>query len=80
MISLHIAHAPGHVHHTTYVRTVDSDIVVLVISMLLLNTSTLRALGVFRKWGKLRNIPIHDTCFYLGPSRYLTLPIFHAIN
>ena len=48
--------------------------------MLLLNTSTLRALGVFRKWGKHRNIPIHYTYSYLGPSIYLTLPIFHAIK
>ena len=35
--------------------------------MLLLNTSTLRALGGFRKWGKHRSIPIHDTCSNLGP-------------
>ena len=47
---------------------------------LLTNTSTVRALCGFWKWGKHRNIPIHDTCSNIGPSRYLTLPIFHAIN
>ena len=61
------------------VRTVDSDTVVLLY-MLLLNTSTPKAFGVFRKWGKHSNIPIHDTYFYLRPSIYLTLPIFHAIK
>ena len=48
--------------------------------MLLLNTSTLRALGVFRKWRKHRNIPIRDTYSYLRPSIYLILPIFHVIK
>ena len=31
MRSVHLTHAPGHGHHTAYVRTVDIDIVVVVI-------------------------------------------------
>ena len=60
-IFLHIAHASGQGHQTAYVRTVDSDIVVLVIRFF-------PTLGLVELWvgfgsgKKLRDIPIHDIC------------------
>ena len=78
-IFLHIAHASGQGHQTAYVRTVDSDIVVLVIRFF-------PTLGLVELWvgfgsgKKLRDIPIHDICSDLGPSRSVALPVFNAIT
>ena len=78
-IFLHLAHASGQGHHTEYVRTVDSDIVVLAIRFF-------PTLGLVELWvgfgsgKKLRDIPIHDICSDLGPSRSVALPLFHAIT
>ena len=33
-----------------------------------------------REWKNLRDIPIHDICTDLGPSRSMALPLFHAIT
>ena len=79
MIFLHIAHASGQGHHTAYVRRVDSDIVVLAIRFFPTLGSG-RVLGWFREWENLRDIPIHDICSDLGPSRSVALPLFHAIT
>ena len=40
----------------------------------------LELLGWLREWEKLRDIPIHDICSDLGPSRYMALPLFHTIT
>ena len=75
---LHIAHASGQAH-TAYVRTVDSDIVVLAIRFF-------PTLGLVELWvgfgsGKnLSDIPIHDIFSDLGPSRSVALPLFRAIT
>ena len=62
-----------------YVRTVDSDIVVLAIRFF--STLCLLELWVGFASGKnLRDIPIHDICSDLGPSRSMALPLFHAIT
>ena len=78
-IFLHLAHASGQGHQTAYVRTVDSDIVVLAIRFF----STLGLLELWIGFGSgknLRDIPIHDICSDLGPSRSMALPLFHAIT
>ena len=62
-----------------YVRTVDSDIVILVIRFFT-TLGLLELLGWLREWEKLRDIPIHDICSDLGPSRSMALPLFHAIT
>ena len=75
----HLAHASGQGHQAAYVRTVDSDIVVLAIRFF-------PTLGLVELWvgfgsGKnLRDIPIHDICSDIGPSRSVALPLFHAIT
>ena len=61
------------------VRTVDSDIVVLAIGLF-------PTLGLVERWvgfgsgKKLRDIPIHDICSDLGPSRSVVLSLFHVIT
>ena len=78
-IFLHLAHASGQGHQPAYIRTVDSDIVVLAIRFF-------PTLGLVEFWvgfgsrKKLRDIPIHDICSDLGPSRSVALPLFHAIT
>ena len=78
-IFLHLAHAAAHGHHKAYVRTVDSDVVVIAIHFF--STLGLSELWVGFGSGKtLRDIPIHDICSQLEPSRSLALPLFHAIT
>lgn len=78
-IFLHLAHAAAQGHKIAIVRTVDSDVVVLAIHFF-------SSLGFLELWvcfgsGKnVRDIPIHDICAHLGPSRSLALPLFHAIT
>ena len=40
----------------------------------------LELLGWLRESEKLRDIPIHDICSDLGPSRSMALSLFHAIT
>ena len=66
-------------HKVAYVRTVDSDVVVLAVRFF-------RTLGLEQCWvgfgsGKsYRDIPIHNICVQLGPSNSLALPLFHALT
>ena len=62
-----------------YVRTVDSDIVNLVIRFFT-TLGLLELLGWLREWEKLHDIPIHYICSDLGPSRSMALPLFHATS
>ena len=74
-----MAHAVAQGHQTAYVRTVDSDVVVLAIRFFF--TLGLTELWVgFGSGKKLRDIPIHEICYHLGPSRCLALPLFHALT
>lgn len=78
-IFLHLAHAVAQGHKTAYIRTVDSDVVVLAVRFF--STLGLSELWVgFGSGKKFRDIPIHDICSDLGPSRCLALPLFHAIT
>ena len=78
-IFLHLAHAVHQGHKVAYVRTVDSDVVVLAVRFF-------RTLGLEQCWvgfgsGKsYRDIPIHNICVQLGPSKSLVLPLFHALT
>ena len=78
-IFLHLQHAVAQGHQTAYVRTVDSDVVVLAIRFF--STLGLSELWVCFGTGKtIRDIPIHDICSLLGPSMSLALPLFHALT
>ena len=76
---LHLRHATMQGHTEAYVRTVDSDVVVLTINIFHeLGLSELWVGFGIGKWYK--DIPIHHISQLLGPQRYKVLPLFHAIT
>ena len=78
-IFLHLEHAAEQGHITAYVRTVDSDVVVLAVRFF--ETSGLSELWVgFGTGKKYRDIPVHTICSNLGPSKSLALPLFHSLT
>ena len=74
-IFLHLAHAAAQGHRTFYIRTVDSDVVVLAIRLF-------TTLGLKHLWvgigteKKFPEIAIHDICSNLGSSKSQKLPLF----
>ena len=76
---LHLHHAAAQVHQKAYMRTVDSDVVVLAINIF-------HELGLSELWvgfgtGKLyKDIPVHHISQMLGPQQCQVLPLFHAIT
>ena len=78
-ILLHLAHASMHGHNKAYVRTVDSDIVILAISFF--SQLDLRELWIgFGSGRNYRDIPIHEISRQLGEPRSMALPLFHALS
>ena len=78
-IFLHLAHAAKQGHTKAYVRTVDSDVVVLAVGFFetLGLTELLVGFGTGRKY---RDIPVHTIYSDLGPSKSLALPLFHSLT
>lgn len=76
---LHLRNAAEQGHSKAYLRTVDSDVVVLVINQF-------HELGLSELWigfgtGKsYKDIPIHHISQMLGPQRCEALPLFHAFT
>ena len=74
---LHVSDASREGHSKVMVRTVDSDVVVIAISIF-------ERLGLQELWidfgtGKNRQfIPVHTVAQNLGPQKCHTLPLFHA--
>jgi hypothetical protein len=78
-ILLHLAHAVQQGHTTAYVRTVDSDVVVLTVRFF--DTLGLSELWVgFGTGKKYCDIPVHVLHSNLGPSKSLALPLFHSLT
>ena len=78
-ILLHLAHAAEQGHTCAYVRTVDSDVVVLAIRFF--DTLGLSKLWVgFGSGKKYRDIPVHTIGSSLGRSKSLALPLFHSLT
>ena len=78
-IILHLMHAVSQGHTDTYVRTVDSDVVVLAIAFF--DQLCLSKLWIGLGTGKhYRDIPIHDIKSALGPTKSLALPLFHSLS
>ena len=78
-IMLHLMHAVSQIYSNAYVRTVDSDIVVLAITFF--DQLHLSKLWIGRGTGKhCRDIPVHDIKSALGPTRSLALPLFHSLS
>lgn len=78
-IILHLNHAAQQGHKISYVRTVDSDVVILALHFFVsLQFSELWiCLGSSKH---VRDIPIHSISAQLGPSLCLALPLFHAVT
>ena len=78
-IMLHLMHAVSQSYTDAYVRTVDSDVVVLA-------TAFFDQLRLSKLWigvgtGKhCRDIPVHDIKSALCPTRSLALPLFHSLS
>ena len=78
-IILHLAHASSQGHERAYVRTVDSDVVVLAIAFFdQLHISKL-CIG-FGTAKNYRDIPVHDIHSRLGPTMSPSLPLLHALS
>ena len=62
------------------VRTVDTDVVVLAVSVVqqLAQTKQIELWIAFGCGKDFRYIPAHEICASLGPRRLLALPVFHA--
>jgi hypothetical protein len=81
-IILHLHHAATKGHTIAYIRTVDSDVIVLAVGF----WQALTDLGMLQLWagfgtGKnYRDIPIHAIYSQLSPSRSLALPLFHSLT
>ena len=79
LILLHLANAAVHGHSKAYVRTVDSDIVVLALRFF-------ETLGISELWvgfgtgKKYRDIPVHSLHAGLGPSKSIALTLFHSLT
>ena len=63
-------------------RTVDTDIVVIAISVFqILHAKGLQKFYIRFGMGKhRRDIPNHDMCEHLGPCKCLAMPFFHAFT
>ena len=76
---LHLHHAAEQSHTKAYLRTVDSDVVVLAINFF-------HELGLLELWigfgsGKSnKDIPIQHIAQMLGPQHCIALPLFHALT
>ena len=81
-IFVHLKHAVIEGHKKAFIRTVDTDIVVIAISVF----NRLQVFGLEELWVGFgtgrhrRDIPIHQVCQELGPDKCLALPFFHAFS
>ena len=79
-VFLHLKHAVLQGHKVVFIRTVDTDLVVLAISVF----DSLKELGLpelYIRYGvgkQRRDIPIQDVCYQLGPRECQALGMFHA--
>ncbi len=75
---LHASHAARQGHQKMLIRTVDTDVVVLAISVvqhLPAGTELWLAFGVGKGF---RYLPAHEMAAGLGPQKARALPMFHA--
>ena len=79
-IMVHVGDAVMQGFHKILVRTVDTDVVVLAVSVVqqLAQTDQIELWIAFGCGKDFRHIPAHQICASLGPQRSLALPMFHA--
>ena len=74
---LHASHAAKHGHHTVVIRTVDTDVVVLTVSVVQPEDKLWLAFGTGRNF---RYLAAHEIAAGLGPEKARALPMFHALT
>ncbi|QQP55395.1 uncharacterized protein LOC103506659, partial [Caligus rogercresseyi] len=77
---LHTSHAAKHGHHSILIRTVDTDVVVLAVSVvqeLQPEYKLWLALGTGRSF---RYLAAHEMAAELGPEKARALPMFHTLT
>ena len=77
---LHLHHAVVDGHKKAFLRTVDSDVVVLSVPFFI----TLQYIGLTELWtgfgsgNAYREIPVYEVCLQFGPEKCTALPFFPA--
>ena len=77
---LHVSHAANHGHHKILIKTVDTDVVVLDVSVaqgLLPEDELWLAFGTGKSF---RYLAAHKIAAGLGPEKAQALPMFHALT
>ena len=78
-IFLHLSHAAQLSHSKAFIRTVDSDVVIIAVEHF-------GSLGVMELWvgfgtGKaFQHIPVHEITQTLGPEKSLSCPLFNSLT
>ena len=77
---LHVSHAANHGRHKILIKTVDTDVVVLAVSVaqgLLQEDELWLAFGTGKSF---RYLAAHELAAGLGPEKAQALPMFHALT
>ena len=77
---LHVSHAANHGHHKILIKTVDTDVLVLAVSVdqgLLPEDELWLAFGTGKSF---RYLAAHEIAAGLGPEKAQALPVFHALT
>ena len=77
---LHVSHAANHGHHNILTKTVDTDVVVLAVSVdqgLLPEDELWLAFGTGESF---RYLAAHEIAAGPGPEKAQALPMFHALT
>jgi hypothetical protein len=77
---LHVKHAADNGHDYISIRTVDSDVVVVAVSVFKEIVNKKELWIDFGSGKHRRMISVHDLCSQLSPEICSNLPIFHAIT
>ena len=77
---LHASHAAHCGHHKILIRTVDTDVVVLAVSVAQGLGSEYELWLAFGTSKYFRYIAAHKIANRLGPEKSLALPMFHALT
>ncbi|QQP38995.1 uncharacterized protein LOC103506659 [Caligus rogercresseyi] len=77
---LHASHAPKHGHHSIVIRTVDTDVVVLAVSVVQELQPEDKLWLAFGTGRSFRYLAAHEMAAGLGPEKARALPMFHALT
>ena len=76
----HVAHAARHGHSKILIRTVDTDIVAIVVRIFQLLKALQQLWITFGTGKSFRYLAIHEIAAAMRPQKPLALPMFHALT